>query len=70
MPDFSCVTSVTIDGPIDTAGEILESIKPYADVSIEPGYYNLTEFIDTLDVDGWNDTHEYVKINPVYEINR
>lgn len=61
------VTSVTIDGPIDTAGEILESIKPYADVSIEPGYYNLTEFIETVDVQGWNDTHEYVKINPVYD---
>lgn len=61
------VTSVTIDGPIDTAGEILESITPYADVSIEPGYYNLTEFIETVDVQGWNDTHEYVKINSVYD---
>lgn len=61
------ITSVTIDGEIDTVGEILESIEPGAYVIISDGYYNLTEFIDTLDVDGYNACHDYVQLEEVYD---
>lgn len=55
------------DGIIDTPYEILEAIGPYAEVSIEPGYYNLTDFINTIDVDEWNREHDNVKIYEVYD---
>ena len=61
------VTGVTIDGDIDTVGELLEAIEPYAYIELEDGYYDLTEYIDTLDVDGFNACHEYVQIESVFD---
>lgn len=58
---------ITIDGNIDTVGEILESIQSDTDIVIADGYYNLSEFIDTIDVDEWNDSHDFVKIEEVFD---
>lgn len=59
---------VTNDGSITTVEDFIEAIEPYANVCIEPGYYNLTDYINSIyDIDEWNSNHEYVQILEVFD---
>lgn len=40
----------------------LEAVKPGAGIIIEPGYYNLSEFVENQNPDTWNKNHQYVKL--------
>lgn len=55
------------DGTIDTPQEILEAIEEGGEVYIEDGYYNLSDYIENVDMYDWNDNHSYVKIEEVYD---
>ncbi len=49
----------------------LEAIEPGARIKVEPGYYNLSEFLVGAPAfagyDTWNANHEYVKIREQYD---
>ena len=51
--------------------ELLEAIQPEAVIVIEPGRYNMTDFLGRFDsadaIKAWNDSHEYVKIEEVFD---
>lgn len=51
--------------------ELLEAIRPEANIILAPGRYNLTEFLakypNPQDFDAWNEAHPYVRINEVYD---
>lgn len=50
--------------------ELLESIAPGAEIVIEPGYYNMSDHLDTLwaqEGEHWNDTHPYVQLVECYD---
>lgn len=60
-------SDIDVDGTekdvyIDNVEDLLEAIGPKTNIFIEPGYYNISEYIENIDQDEWNDTHEYVKI--------
>lgn len=65
--DSKCLFEDIEGAGINNAKAFLEAIEPYAGISIEPGYYNLTEFINSIDINEWNRTHEYVQIDEVYD---
>ena len=48
---------------VSSMKELLDAIRPDADILIEPGYYNLTEYLHEIpDWEEWNKQHEYVQI--------
>lgn len=55
------------DGVIDSEQEILEAIEAGGEVVIEDGYYNLSEYIESVDMDEWNENHSYVFIEEVFD---
>lgn len=55
------------DGEVHSVSELLEAIEPGAEIVIASGYYNISDYLNTVDVDTWNDEHEYVKIYEVYD---
>lgn len=60
-------------GGIVTVGsieELLYSVAPYTQIVIEPGYYNITDYIDSLseeEIEVFNEEHEYVSIEEEYD---
>ena len=62
-----CKTEFTHVG---TTEELLEAIRPGARIFVEPGYYNLSEYIENVwEQEGmkWNDSHPYVKLEECYD---
>ena len=63
------VTGATVS--VHNAQELFEAIKPGAVIVLEPGDYDLTQWIDYVDSgDGlgpWNLSHDYVKITEVFD---
>ena len=51
--------------------ELVEAIHPLANIVVEPGRYNLTEFLTNYpnprDYDEWNEAHPYVQIEDAYD---
>ena len=56
---------------VQSVEELLEAIRPQASIVMEPGRYNLTEFLanypNPRDFDLWNEAHEYVQINDAFD---
>ncbi len=51
----------------DVAG-LIEAICPYETIVLEPGNYNISEYIEQIDdIDDFNNSHEYVRIEEVYD---
>lgn len=52
-------------------GEFLEEIKPGARIALDPGTYNLTDFLSNFsnaaDYEAWNAKHEYVEIREAFD---
>ncbi|MCR5203525.1 MAG: hypothetical protein K6E47_00535 [Lachnospiraceae bacterium] len=47
--------------------EFLEAIKPEATIIIEPGTYYMSDYIEYLDRDEFNNSHKYVKLEESYD---
>ena len=62
-----------IDGEfisVNTAEALIEAIQPGAKIVIEPGYYNLSDYMNEVWEQGgedWNARHEYVEILECFE---
>lgn len=56
---------------VGSVEELVEAIRPQAKIMIEPGRYNLTDFLsgfpNVRDWDAWNDEHEYVQIIDTFD---
>ena len=50
--------------------ELLEAIGPNVGIMIEPGYYNLSEYIEDVweqEGESWNERHPYVQLRDCYD---
>ncbi len=55
---------------VGSVKELLEAIKPGADIIIKSGHYNLSEYIgEVWNAEGvkWNESHRYVKLRECYD---
>lgn len=52
---------------VSSVSQLLEAIRPDAIIQIEPGRYNISEFLDTVDITEWNLTHRCVEIRPCFD---
>lgn len=52
---------------VSSIEEMLDNIAPDTYIYIEPGYYNMTEYLDSIDVEAFNENHEYVSIEEEYD---
>ena len=61
-----------LDGPVHVSSpeELFSAIQPDAVIFLEPGMYNLTEWIErtwTEEGESWNMRHPYVRLQPCYD---
>ena len=57
---------------VSSTEELLAAIAPDAEIIIEPGYYNMSEFVETFDYDAieeWNGQNRYVQIEECFDGN-
>lgn len=47
--------------------ELINAIRPGAGVIIAPGEYNLSDYIEKQDIDKFNSTHQYVRLDKEYD---
>ncbi len=56
---------------VSSVGDLLEAIRPGAGIIIEPGYYDLTDFLkdytDKAAMEAWNAGHPYVQLSEVFD---
>ncbi|MBR6345232.1 MAG: right-handed parallel beta-helix repeat-containing protein, partial [Lachnospiraceae bacterium] len=52
---------------VDNLEDFLDSIYPYTYVTLASGTYVLSDYINSIDVDEVNDTHDYVNIEEVFD---
>lgn len=52
---------------VSSMQELLEAVEPYAQIVVEPGLYNLTDYIGRLDVGEFNKSHGYVQLRECYD---
>lgn len=55
---------------INSTEELLEAIAPGASISVAPGYYNMSDYIEELwmtEGDDWNARHDYVQLSDCYD---
>ena len=56
---------------VSSVEELVEAIRPQAKIMIEPGLYNLTDFLSEFpnvrDWDAWNNKHKYVQIQDTFD---
>ena len=56
---------------VSSIEELVEAVKPEAVIVIEPGRYNMTDFLSKFDsaedIKTWNDAHDYVKLESVFD---
>ena len=57
------------DGMVHSIEELLEAIKPGAEIVIAAGTYNLTEYLDEAakNIDAWNAAHPYVQLQKCFD---
>lgn len=69
--EFTIVTgAATNTVVVSDAESFLEAIGPNKTIIIEPGYYNLSDFLEELTEDGidnWNSTHSCVQLERVFD---
>ncbi|MCF0149858.1 MAG: right-handed parallel beta-helix repeat-containing protein [Firmicutes bacterium] len=74
-PDRAVVfdSSCTFDGDltastvrVNSVRQLLDSIGPGAVIYVEPGVYDLTDFIRTSNIDFFNQNHNFVSIDETY----
>ncbi|MBR1989922.1 MAG: right-handed parallel beta-helix repeat-containing protein [Firmicutes bacterium] len=76
-PDDPVINDPVIDDPVEddsihvsSTEELIKAIGPGAKIFVEPGYYNMSEYIEKVWADegeGWNDSHEYVQIQECFD---
>ena len=47
--------------------ELIEAIAPGASIMIEPGYYNLSSYVEKQDIDDFNNSHKYVQLKKTFD---
>ena len=52
---------------VDNLEDFLDSIYPYTYVTLASGTYVLSDYLNSIDVDEFNDTHDYVNIEEVFD---
>ena len=52
---------------VTNAEELINAIRPGAGVIIAPGEYNLSDYIENLDLVKFNSSHKYVQLNKNYD---
>lgn len=55
---------------VNSVKELIDAIKPYANINIKQGYYSLSEYAKTIwekEGEGFNDSHPYIKIRECYD---
>lgn len=56
---------------VSSIEELVEAVAPEAVIVIEPGRYNMTDFLSRFDsadsIKAWNDAHDYAMIEDVYD---
>ena len=56
---------------VDTVEDLLDAIRPDVYIEIQPGYYNMTDYIAELRTkkiyDSWQEAHPYVSLVDVYD---
>lgn len=55
---------------VSSAKDFVEAIAPNVTIKVEPGYYNLSKYIEgawAKDGESWNDAHKYVKIEECFD---
>ena len=56
---------------VSTAEELVEAIRPQANIKIDPGYYNFTDFLSGFrsadEWNAWNEEHPYVQIRDQFD---
>lgn len=55
---------------VDSTEELLEAIAPNAEIVIEPGYYNMSEYIEAVwaeEGESWNEQHPYVRLQDCFD---
>lgn len=55
---------------VSTAEELLEAIRPGAEIVIQPGFYNLSTFVEEARADGrdfWEAGEEYVRLRECFD---
>lgn len=53
---------------VNTVEQLLSAIEPNASIELEPGYYNISDYILMMrSVDEWNAQHPYVEIVEVFD---
>ena len=52
---------------VDNMEDFLDNIYPYTNITLAEGTYVLSDYLDSIDVDDFNDTHDYVNILEVYD---
>lgn len=55
---------------VSSVQELIEAIGPYTDIIVEPGFYNLSDYIEELwDTEGekWNEDHPFVQLRDCYD---
>lgn len=61
------------EGYVVTVGsvqELLEAIGPHTGIMLEPGYYNLSEYIEDIwakEGESWNERHPYVQLRECFD---
>ncbi len=51
----------------DSAEKLLDSITSNCMIIVEPGYYNLSEYMEKADIEVFNGSHSYIQLNDVYD---
>jgi hypothetical protein len=47
--------------------DLIEAIAPGASIMIEPGYYNLSSYVEKQDIDDFNNSHKYVQLKKTFD---
>lgn len=52
---------------VNSAKELLEAVAPKKTIILEPGYYNLSEYMENVNMEKWNELHPYLKLEECYD---
>ena len=55
---------------VSSIEELLEAIAPHTEILLKPGYYNMSEYIESVwakEGERWNERHPYVQLRDCYD---
>ena len=55
---------------VSSTEELLEAIRPDVEIVLEPGYYNMSEYLEEVwatEGESWNERHPYVQLQECYD---